>query len=56
MMLAEEGRLALGDRLDRLLRRVTGHRTGVAEAQIDVLAAVDVGEASPVCLGHEDGV
>jgi hypothetical protein len=49
------GRL-LGDRFDRLLRRVTGHRTGVAEAQIDVFAAVDVGEASSVCLGHEDGV
>ncbi len=49
------GRL-LGDRIDRLLRRVSGHRPGVTQAEVDVLAAVDVGEPCPACLGNEDGV
>ena len=35
----------VGDRLGGRRRRVAGHRAGVAEAQVDVLVAVDVGEA-----------
>ena len=35
-------------------RRVPGHRAGVAEAQVDVLVSVDVGEAGARCLGDED--
>ena len=32
------------DRVDHRGRRVPGHRPGVAEAEVDVLVAVDVGE------------
>ena len=35
-------------------RGVAGHRAGVAEAEVDVLVAVDVGEARALGLGRED--
>ena len=43
------------DRAQRRLGRVAGHRAGVAEAEVDVLVAVDVGEARALGLGREHG-
>jgi hypothetical protein len=45
----------LGNRAHRRLRRVAGHCSRVAEAEVDVLVAVDVGEARAVRLRREDG-
>ena len=42
-----------GDRVGHLRERVPGHRTGVAEAEVDVLVAVDIREPRPVGLGDE---
>ena len=42
-----------GDRLGHLGECVPGHRAGVAEAEVDELVAVDVGEPGPVGLGDE---
>ena len=47
-------RRLLGHRAHRRLGRVAGHRAGVAEAEVDVLVAVDVDEARAVRLGGED--
>ena len=44
----------VADRLGGRGRRVPGHRAGVAEAQVDVLDSVDVGEAGAGRLGDED--
>ncbi len=45
----------LGDRTHDRLGRVPGHRAGVAEAEVDVLDAVDVAEASALCLARKNG-
>ena len=42
-----------GDRAQRRLGRVAGHRAGVAEAEVDVLVAVDVAEARALRLVRE---
>ena len=44
----------VADRLGGRGRRVPGHRARVAEAQVDVLDSVDVGEAGAGRLGDED--
>ena len=46
------GRLA--QRRHRRLRRVPGHRAGVAEAEVHVLVAVDVDQARAARLGEVD--
>ncbi len=48
------GRL-LGHRLQRRLRCMPRHRPRVAEAEVDVLVAVDVDESCPLRLAHEHG-
>ena len=45
---------ALGDRRDRGRGRVAGHRAGVAEAEVQVAPAVDVGEAGAGRFLDED--
>ena len=47
---------APGDGAHRRLRRVTGHRPRVAEREVDVLVAVDVGDACAVRLGVEERI
>jgi hypothetical protein len=44
----------LGERPHRRLRRVTRHRRGVAEAEVDVLVPVHVAEARSLRVGRED--
>ncbi len=41
-------------RVGHLRQRMAGHRTGVAEAEVDVLVAVDIGEAGAVSLVEEE--
>ena len=52
----DPGGRPLGDRADDRLGRVPGHRTGVAEAEVDVLVAVDVDDARALRLGQEERV
>ncbi len=50
----DPARRLLGNCAQRRLRRVAAHRTRVAEAEVDVLVAVDVGEAAPARVGDEE--
>ena len=45
---------ALLHRLDRGLRRVSCHRAGVTQCKIDVLTAIDIGDAIATCGGEID--
>ena len=47
---------ATRNRAHRRLRRVTGHRAGVAEREVDVLVAVDVGDAGAARLRVEERI
>ena len=49
----DPGRRAAGDRLRHRRQRVAGHRPRVTQAEVDVLQAVDVGEASTRRLVEE---
>jgi hypothetical protein len=42
------------DRADRGVRAVPGHRTRVAQAEVDVLVAVDIGEVGPSSILDEE--
>ena len=46
----------LGDRVSQGGRRVPGHRSGIPEAEVDVLVSVHVHEARASSLLHEHGV
>ena len=44
-----------GERVGHLRQPMPGHRAGVAEAEVDVVMPVDIGEAGPVGFGEEEG-
>ena len=52
----DPGGSPLGDRADDGPGRMSGHRTGVAEAEVDVLVAVDIDDARALRLGQEERV